>query len=478
MFHRLLFICVCCLVLVTSALSQGSGVRYQEIGVTLGVPKGYDALPIPRSEKLLKLVYVRRDAGSGTSLNLALYRAPVKPGLSGQDEGFMANVLKAKATGKAKKFKSLGEYKRRSYSYERGDRRGLLYTYTGKDYLFFLVGESASVLFEAESPRWARCADELRIHPPKRDDRKRLALERKYGRSRFSDKDRRILANLSMVEGWQAYDSDEYIYLVHDDGEDALGWKVFDGQLSGVRRYLSEHILTHQNQQPENVGVVRLCKTRQEYLDYGGQSWTAGYFSPFEDELVLYDPGNAAAMLSVLRHESFHQYIYAALGGISPHIWFDEGYAELMASATVEEYRLTGFEPLQHHLQVLSEMLGKNGKGLEPLETFLHISQKDFYAAPNEYYAQAWIWLEFLVNSHYGQRSSRGEDFIKSYVRHTREEWQRRVEASSSGGALHAGTIIEVREFALSKALKKFDLKAAEPAFLRFVKERIAAETK
>lgn len=476
MLQRLLLTCICCFILPMSAIAQGGDIRYKEIGVTLAAPKGYDAMPIPRTKNVLKLVYVRRDEGSGTTLTLSLYRTAVKPGVSGVDEAFLANVLKAKATDKPKKFKSLGEYKRLRYPYERDGRQGYLFTYIGGDYAFFLVGESASALFDSNSPAWVRSADELRIHPPARDDRKRGELERKYGRSRYSDKDRRILANLSMVEGWHAFDSEEYIYLVH--GDDTQAWKDFDGQLSGVRRYLTEHVLTHRNQEPEDVGVVRLCKSRQEYLDYGGQGWTAGYFSPSEDELVLYDPGNTAAMLNVLRHESFHQYIYAALGGISPHIWFDEGYAELMASATVEEQRLTGFNSLPHHLQTLSEMLGEHGKGLEPLDVFLHLSQKDFYAAPREYYAQAWIWLEFLVNSHYGQRSSRGEDFIKSYVRHTREEWQKRVEASHSGGALHTGTLVEVREFALSKALKRFDLKAAEPAFQRFVKERIAAELK
>ncbi|MCP5020760.1 MAG: hypothetical protein GY930_03195 [bacterium] len=476
MLHRLLLSCFCCLILPMSAIAQGKEVRYREIGVTMAAPKGYDAMPIPRTKNVLKLVYVRRDEQSGTTLTLSLYRTAVKPGVSGVDDSFLANVLKAKATGKTKKFKSLGEYKRLRYPFERNGRRGYLFSYVGGDYAYFLVGESPSALFDSNSSAWNRTADELRIHPPARDDRKRAELELKYGRSRHSDKERRIQANLSLVEGWHAFDSEEYIYLLH--GDDTQAWKEFDGQLSGVRRYLTEHVLSHRNQEPEDVGVVRLCQSRQEYLDYGGQGWTAGYFSPSEDELVLYDPGDVGAMLGVLRHESFHQYIYAALGGISPHIWFDEGYAELMASARVEGQRLTGFNPMPHHLQILSQMLGEDGKGLEPLDVFLHLSQKDFYAAPNEYYAQAWIWLEFLMNSHYGQRSSRGEDFIKSYVRHIREEWKKRVEASSSGGALHTGTLVEVREFALFKALKHFDLKAAEPAFLRFVKERIAVETK
>jgi len=102
------------------------------------------------------------------------------------------------------------------------------------------------------------------------------------------------------------------------------------------------------------------------------------------------------------------------------------------------------------------------GAGSSPL-----LSQEQYYAAPSQYYAQGWIWMEFLVNSEYGQRSKRGEDFLKRYVQYTREGWQARVEEVLQGKPLHISSIVAVREQALTKALKRFDLKAAEAAFER-----------
>ncbi|MDF1729306.1 MAG: hypothetical protein P1U53_16320, partial [Sulfitobacter sp.] len=122
----------------------------------------------------------------------------------------------------------------------------------------------------------------------------------------------------------------------------------------------------------------------------------------------------------------------------------------------------------------LKEMVGEQGQGLEPLEVFLRLTQEQYYSAPREYYAQGWIWLEFLVNSEYGQRSKRGEDFLKRYVKYTREGWHACVEAVLQGKPLHIDSIFRVREEALVKALKRFDLKDAEPAFHRYVKARVS----
>jgi hypothetical protein len=472
MFLKITLLLIGSLFVPSHALAQGGRVRYMEIGVSLDTPADYDAMPIPRTEKILKLLYVRRDEEARGSTNLGLYRLPCEPQAASTLEGFLGSTLKVKASDVAKGAKSLGKFKRQLIPYQRGERLGMVYSYTGTEHVFFLVGETPGETFDREVRNWDRLAGELRFHTPAKDDRRRSELARKYGRTRLSDKERRIFANLSMVEGWSAFDSEQYIYLVH--GEDTQAWKEFDGHLTGVRRFLTEHLLTHRNLAPQDVGVVRLCRDRQEYLDYGGMDWTAGYFSAAQDQLVIYDDGDKQAMLSVLRHESFHQYINAALGGISPHIWFDEGYAELMFSAKLDQQRVVGFEPLTHHLSTLSSMLGEQGKGLEPLDVFLHLSQKQFYSAPREYYAQAWIWLEFLVNSEYGQRSSRGEDFLKRYVRYVRDDWQALVDAVPAGAPLHSSALTEVREAALTKALKRFDLKDAEPAFLRYVIERIA----
>lgn len=74
--------------------------------------------------------------------------------------------------------------------------------------------------------------------------------------------------------------------------------------------------------------VVRLCKDRGQYLQYGGREKTSGYFSSMEGELVIFDDKQDQGRdhtWGVMNHEGFHQYIHAFFGNISPHSWYNEG---------------------------------------------------------------------------------------------------------------------------------------------------------
>lgn len=451
---------------------EGRRVRHVEIGVTWDRPVGYEALPIPRSQAQLKLSFVRRIEGLEEPLTWNLFRLEDPPRPQGALEAFCAQTLGVQAAGEVQALAALGDYRRESLTYERGLRRGMAFAYLGPEYHYFLVGEAPGSVYDDEARRWRRWAGELRLHSPKENARLRATLTRRYAGERLSDPERRIAARLSLVDGWSAYDGERYIYLVH--GLHSQAWKDFDKELMGVRRYLTEHLLTHPNQEPKDVGVVRLCRDRTEYLDFGGIPHAVGYFSPMEDELVLYAGEDPAAFRAVMRHESFHQYIYTALGGIPPHIWFDEGYAEFMASAEVGSRRVVGFQPIEAHLHTLKAMVAEGGPGLMPLEDFLRMSQPEFYDRPGPHYAQAWIWVDFLVRSDYGMRSSRGEDFIKRYVRALREGWAFELERAARGEPLSWSHLEAVREAALQAALRGFDFEVAERAFQRYVGESVA----
>lgn len=74
--------------------------------------------------------------------------------------------------------------------------------------------------------------------------------------------------------------------------------------------------------------VVRLCKDREQYLQYGGSSTSSGYFSPLEQELVVYDAKATEGRdktWGVMNHEGFHQYTFAFFGNRAPHSWYNEG---------------------------------------------------------------------------------------------------------------------------------------------------------
>lgn len=74
--------------------------------------------------------------------------------------------------------------------------------------------------------------------------------------------------------------------------------------------------------------VVRVCKDRDQYMQYGAPPNTGGYFSPMEEELVIFDDKQDEGRdhtWSVMNHEGFHQYIHAFFGNLSPHSWYNEG---------------------------------------------------------------------------------------------------------------------------------------------------------
>ncbi len=478
--RRLYLLLPCTLLLVSFCMglswgpirTQGERVKYLEIGVTMTSPKGYQALPIPRSEALLKLSYVRREGEVQGPINWSLFRVDHLRHGAITPFAFVADVLKAKRAGEAKELADMGEYRRAQVPYEQGARRGLLFAYVGENFTYYLVGEAPAQFYDEEVRSWRKWAGALRLHPPKRDARARAVLTRRYSGSRYSDPERRIAARLSLVDGWKAHDGEHYIYLVHGLG--SQDWKTFDGQLMGVRRYLTDQLLSHPNQEPKEVGVVRLCRDRTEYMDFGGMPQALGYFSPNDDELVMHNGPEPGALLSVMRHETFHQYIYSALGGIQPHIWFDEGFGELMASAEVGAQRVVGFQPMGEHQRTLAAMLADGGPGLLPLEGFLRMGREAFYENPAPHYAQAWILVEFLMRSDFGLRSSRGKDFCRRYVAGLRDGWAQRLEGASSGKPIHMGTLDEIREEALLKALHKIELDEWERAFGRFVEARVA----
>jgi hypothetical protein len=81
----------------------------------------------------------------------------------------------------------------------------------------------------------------------------------------------------------------------------------------------------------KDVSIIRVCKDRDQYIQYGGSPASAGYWNRVAEELVFYEDHSKKDTLSVLYHEAFHQYIYYSVGEISPHSWFNEGHGDYFA---------------------------------------------------------------------------------------------------------------------------------------------------
>lgn len=161
--------------------------------------------------------------------------------------------------------------------------------------------------------------------------------------------------------------------------------------------------------------VVRVCKDNDEYHSYGGPGGSAGYWSSWHQELVVYDDqagGGRRDTWATLNHEAFHQYIYYFLGNFAPHSWYNEGNGDFFSG-----YQLAGskfkLRPFDWRLSTIKEQIklaeADRAKGLDPqqgvvpLKEIVRWTQQQYYSGNSKYdtnggihYAQGWSFVYFL----------------------------------------------------------------------------------
>ena len=158
----------------------------------------------------------------------------------------------------------------------------------------------------------------------------------------------------------------------------------------------------YSSQQRSRCSVVRVCKNRTQYHEYGGPGGSAGYWASFHEELVIYDDkegGGRRDTWAVLNHEAFHQYIFYLYGSISPHSWYNEGTGDFFAGY---EYKHKKFKlkPFSWRKDTIKSAI----KAAEhvPLENLVRFTQREYYgsndfnAGAGQNYAQGWSFIYFL----------------------------------------------------------------------------------
>lgn len=120
------------------------------------------------------------------------------------------------------------------------------------------------------------------------------------------------------------------------------------------------------------------------------QQHTAGLYSDYVKQLLIWNLSNRDAMMRTVRHEGFHQYLARVLPN-SPS-WFDEGHAEYYETAEYSNGRWRTGKVREDHLETLRTARTRP----LPLEDFLFMGYTKFYAKPDRNYAQAWALVHFL----------------------------------------------------------------------------------
>lgn len=150
--------------------------------------------------------------------------------------------------------------------------------------------------------------------------------------------------------------------------------------------------------------IVRICKDREGYMSYGGSDGSAGYWSSYHKELVIYDDqasGGRNDTWITLNHEAFHQYIYYFFGELSPHSWYNEGTGDFFSGYQLERKKFVLKENSWRQREV---QVNIRQDKFVPWKVIVRYTQPQYYAgSPTEYgtdisdhYAQGWSMIYFL----------------------------------------------------------------------------------
>ncbi len=254
----------------------------------------------------------------------------------------------------------------------------------------------------------------------------------------------KLQADMAKTPGWSLYETPNYfIVSCYDDKQFIEELKV---RLEGIRQVyekdyppsLARMIKPHAAPETEGGGeseparepqdpqrtvsqpapvdalelgrnsVVRLCKDRGQYLQYGGPATSSGYFNSMEEELVIYDAKQDEGRdktWGVMNHEGFHQYIHAFFGNLAPHSWYNEGTGDYYSGFDFN-LKTKKFTPKpevgrQDNLLLIRE-------DYVPLQEFVRWTKAQYYAMPPSpgrsgkplqgwaCYAQGWSLIWFL----------------------------------------------------------------------------------
>lgn len=149
--------------------------------------------------------------------------------------------------------------------------------------------------------------------------------------------------------------------------------------------------------------IVRICKDQEGYMTYGGPPRSAGYWSSYHKELVIYDDqasGGRNDTWITLNHEAFHQYIYYFFGQLAPHSWYNEGTGDFFSGYQLERKKFT----LKENSWRQREVQGNIRQDLfVPWKVMVRFTQQQYYSEQPEYgtdpgahYAQGWSMIYFL----------------------------------------------------------------------------------
>jgi hypothetical protein len=334
-----------------------------------------------------------------------------------------------------------------------------------------------------------KMAGSLAIADEERSTEAAARIERLYKDGKYRGVEARKHARSALARGWKALDTENYL-IVHHSKSDAL-MKRIGREIEAMRALYTE--LFPPAAPMDNVSVVRVCRTRDEYHQYGGPPNTGGYWHPGNEELVFYDYSYTQKTLTddekkvmgkrkltnddsllVLYHEAFHQYIHYAIGDFSPHDWFNEGYGDYFSGAVLADTtsRVLRIDPSPWRIHLAKDMC-EFGEGFVSLDKLLKAERAEFYNRTRigQYYAAAWSFVYFLKNSKEVAANAVWAKLLDVYLAEVKAAYQARIGDAGANPDLGQKQVagFEARHQAVAKMLEGVDVAELETAWKQWV---------
>jgi hypothetical protein len=201
------------------------------------------------------------------------------------------------------------------------------------------------------------------------------------------------LLKAKLTPGWGHLQTRNYL-LLYDKVVEPARVRLVATQIEAIRKDVYEELFPP-DRPITAICVVRVCKDKEQYHQYGGPGGSAGYWNSGSKELVFYEDKAAKKdALRVLNHEAFHQYIHYSCGSISPHSWFNEGHGDYFAGFNYSP-AAGKFVPAKFSWRAdIKSIVGS--KRYVPLQRFVTLTQQEYYANAGPNYSQGWGFIWFL----------------------------------------------------------------------------------
>lgn len=262
----------------------------------------------------------------------------------------------------------------------------------------------------------------------------------------------RARRSIEFMSDWWYMDSPNYIMLSDNNSAEQVALKLLD-ELERMRPFYAAGVPKFASAE-DSVGVLRLFESEGDFVSYISDvnlgmapSQTGGIFSGSRRELVIRPTSRISSeqegsVRSIIKHEGSHQFVFTAFGGVSPSVWFNEGFACFYENCEVSSGGRLEVNESERHSRTLENLIKKDVVDWEKvLPAFLKMSHAQFYAEPDVNYAVAYGLVYYLMRGAPTQRNKPYADVLAVY----RAELERSKDADQATEAAFRG--IDMKKF-------------------------------